>query len=210
MFGYRPPDAERGTVLESGTNDLAAEILASAFADDPLFVSTLPSRVHRLAGLPLMWRGMAEQCSDTGWVDLAHRDGLAGGAAVWCDGTHPDVGWREVVRYGMLRFGVAARMRDSLRLMAVHHRISRVHHELVDEPHMYLFGLGVRPGMQGGGVGSELLDRGLARVDAAHLPAYLETNLAINARLYARKGFEVVREDHMDGFQTFYMLRPAR
>nr|QQZ52074.1 GNAT family N-acetyltransferase [Phenylobacterium glaciei] len=47
-------------------------------------------------------------------------------------------------------------------------------------PHAYLWFLGVRPEAQGLGVGSRMLKAGLAKVDAAGLPAYLESSNEAN------------------------------
>jgi ribosomal protein S18 acetylase RimI-like enzyme len=60
------------------------------------------------------------------------------------------------------------------------------------DPHWYLPWLGVDPSRQRGGLGSRLLERGLARVDADHLPAYLETPNPRTIPFYERHGFEVV------------------
>ncbi len=58
-------------------------------------------------------------------------------------------------------------------------------------PHWYLALLGVDPSQQGLGLGSLLLEAGLRTVDAAHLPAYLETPNPHSVRLYERHGFVV-------------------
>jgi ribosomal protein S18 acetylase RimI-like enzyme len=59
-------------------------------------------------------------------------------------------------------------------------------------PHWYLPWLAVDPSRQRCGLGSRLLTRGLARVDADHLPAYLETPNPRTVALYERHGFEVL------------------
>jgi GNAT superfamily N-acetyltransferase len=61
------------------------------------------------------------------------------------------------------------------------------HHPL--EPHHYLAILAVRPDRQNRGIGSALLDRHHARLDAAGLPAYLEANHPRNRDLYLRHGY---------------------
>ncbi|BBH66376.1 N-acetyltransferase [Actinoplanes sp. OR16] len=63
------------------------------------------------------------------------------------------------------------------------------HHPL--EPHHYLAFMAVRPGQQGRGIGSALLDRHHARLDRAGLPAYLEANDPRNRDLYLRHGYQV-------------------
>ena len=57
------------------------------------------------------------------------------------------------------------------------------------EPHWYLALMGVDPTRQGEGLGSRLLASGLRRVDAGHLPAYLETPNPKAVPLYERHGF---------------------
>ncbi|GAA1394049.1 GNAT family N-acetyltransferase [Luteococcus peritonei] len=204
----------RTQVLPRGEIDaqqvaVAAEVLAAAFRDDPIFTGTLRDPVRRVAALPLLWRALAQHCAGEGWIDLAERDGQPAGAALWVDGLRADIGWTQVARLGLVRMGLAAGLRDALRLMSVQERIGQVHHQLMSAPHLYLLGLGVLPGRQGEGVGSELLDRGLATADRLQLPAYLETNLEQNARLYRRKGFQVVQQDTMHGFHTWFMVRPT-
>jgi hypothetical protein len=39
------------------------------------------------------------------------------------------------------------------------------------------------------GLGSALLEANLARIDAAHMPSYLENSNPKNTRLYERSGF---------------------
>ena len=63
------------------------------------------------------------------------------------------------------------------------------HHPL--DPHHYLAFLAVRPERQNRGIGSALLDRHHARLDAAGLPAYLESNDPRNRDLYLRHGYSV-------------------
>jgi ribosomal protein S18 acetylase RimI-like enzyme len=52
--------------------------------------------------------------------------------------------------------------------------------------------LGVDVSRQGKGLGSLLMKHALQRVDAARLPAYLESSNPRNIPFYERHGFEVV------------------
>jgi GNAT superfamily N-acetyltransferase len=58
----------------------------------------------------------------------------------------------------------------------------------------YLGALGVVPPHQGRGIGTRLLERGLALCDEAHAGAYLETASELNLPYYARHGFSVRSE----------------
>jgi amino acid transporter/GNAT superfamily N-acetyltransferase len=57
------------------------------------------------------------------------------------------------------------------------------------EPHHYLAFIGVRPDRQSRGIGSAMLARHHARVDAAGIPAYLEATDPRNRALYLRHGY---------------------
>jgi GNAT superfamily N-acetyltransferase len=77
------------------------------------------------------------------------------------------------------------------------------------EPHHYLAFLAVDPADQGHGVGSALLDRHHARLDAAGLPAYLEANHPRNRDLYQRHGYQVRSVIELpDGPPLWTMWRP--
>ena len=79
------------------------------------------------------------------------------------------------------------------------------------EPVWYLPVIGVDPIHQGKGIGSALLDQGLAACDEDGLPAYLESSNPRNISLYERHGFKVVAEIQSgDGPPIWPMLRDAR
>jgi GNAT superfamily N-acetyltransferase len=59
-------------------------------------------------------------------------------------------------------------------------------------PHWYLPWFGVRRELQGGGLGSRLLEHCLRFVDESRLPAYLETPNPRTIPFYERHGFELV------------------
>jgi GNAT superfamily N-acetyltransferase len=59
------------------------------------------------------------------------------------------------------------------------------------DPCWYLPWLGVDSARQGAGLGAELLEQCLARVDADHLPAFLETPNPRTVPFYQRHGFVV-------------------
>jgi GNAT superfamily N-acetyltransferase len=78
-------------------------------------------------------------------------------------------------------------------------------------PHWYLPWFGVDGGRQGQGLGSELMTRGLAIVDASHLPAYLESPNPRNVPFYERHGFEVTGQAQSGTCPPLtFMLRSAR
>ena len=68
----------------------------------------------------------------------------------------------------------------------------------------------VDAGLQGLGIGSRLLERYCAQVDAAGEAAYLETDKPINVRFYERFGFEVIGEQDVLGTRNWFMRRAPR
>jgi GNAT superfamily N-acetyltransferase len=181
--------------------DLLADMLAAAFADDPLFVwwftdeSTRPARLraimHRLVTLRL----------DGGevWVAL---DGLS--AALWnapgglaLDQDVVDSGWRDLF---------ATATDDERARGKVFEEIAERWHP--GAPHWYLGVLGTEPTRQGEGLATAVLQPVLERCDADGLPAYLETLTPRNVPFYRRRGFAVLGEEQVpDGPNAWFMWR---
>jgi ribosomal protein S18 acetylase RimI-like enzyme len=67
------------------------------------------------------------------------------------------------------------------------------------EPHWYLAMIGADPAAQGQGHGAALLRSGLAKADAAGLPAYLESSKPSNLPFYEHFGFTVREELRLPG-----------
>ncbi|MFF8605891.1 GNAT family N-acetyltransferase [Streptomyces sp. NPDC015346] len=67
------------------------------------------------------------------------------------------------------------------------------------DPHWYLAVIGADPAAQGQGHGAALLRSGLARADAAGLPAYLESSKRSNLPFYEHFGFTVCGEVKLPG-----------
>lgn len=70
------------------------------------------------------------------------------------------------------------------------HRFDQAHPR--DEPHYYLSLLGTSGAHRGRGLGMALLRENLARIDAEHMPAYLESSNPNNNQRYEAAGFVAV------------------
>ncbi len=77
------------------------------------------------------------------------------------------------------------------------------------EPHCYLALLGVAPEEQGAGRGAGLVADWLEEVDAASLPAYLETDRAELVHFYGRFGFAPIGSQRLFGVEVRLLWRPA-
>ncbi len=76
-----------------------------------------------------------------------------------------------------------------------------------EERHWHLGPVAVEPGLQGMGIGSQMMDRFCARMDSEGEVAYLETETPENVRFYERFGFETIAEAEVLGNPNWFMRR---
>ncbi len=77
------------------------------------------------------------------------------------------------------------------------------------EPHWHIGPIGVRPQLQGRGIGTALLKSFLTTIDEVGSPAFLETDVDRNVELYESVGFAVARKENIVGVNTRFMWRDA-
>ena len=175
----RPADAGEVPALSAA--------LAQAFASEALMNWLLPQRTRRIARRELMFTLELQTyvLPQDGLVFTADdgRGGLVGG----CAALPPDrwqapqaVDGRTAVRW--LRT-LGRQLPRAIRVQ----RAMQEHHPT--EPHYYIRCVGVRPGLQGQGLGSALMRPTLERCDSDGVPAYLEASSERSAALYERLGF---------------------
>ncbi|HLI66469.1 MAG TPA: GNAT family N-acetyltransferase [Caulobacteraceae bacterium] len=187
-------------VAEASDADAVFGVLTLAFATDPCTRYMLSRPGAFVAGFPRFVRVTGEPAVAAGSAYLAD-DGAA--AAIWLPpGARADgaaIG-AVVGEFGLpARLPVLSEVGDGL----------RAYHP--ETPHWYLSFVGVDPMRQGRGLGSALLEAGLARCDADGADAYLESSNPKNTPLYERYGFEVMGVIQPADFPPLVpMLRPAR
>lgn len=173
--------ADRGCVLET---------LADAFVDDPLFKWFVRSDARADAGRMKLFDLMLPQSSNSQiTIDMVEGGGgvavwYAPGIAIGPQGLFPKLAWLP----GIVTVSGIGRISRPLIVAQMLKRIHPIY------SCAYLQFLGVRRGFQGRGLGGALLRHGLARVDAAQHPAFLETTNADNLPLYMRYGFDIAGE----------------
>jgi ribosomal protein S18 acetylase RimI-like enzyme len=198
-------------VVETATHtDLAAVagVLSRAFRDNPGLGGILRgddavSRQRVLSGCML---GFARAVLRHGRIDVIRQGGvLVGASLVLPPGSFP-MPFRGQVSVAA---GIARSRLGRL------HRFARADREMhrnhPRDPHHYLWFLGVEPGHQGRGLGSELLRSLTVRADSAQQPCYLETDVERNIGLYRGHGFQVLGERIVPGMDVrmWFMRRPA-
>ena len=161
-----------------------AACLADAFHEDPLWGRwTFPdeaTRAERMLPFMTFWASCGVR---TPWVRMTER---AETVAVWLPPGEPELTDAEAVTFEhLLRdlFGPRKPEFDELfDQFDAHHPHG--------EPHYYLGWWATHSGHAGRGIGTTLLRDNLARIDAEHLPAYLESTNPVNLPRYEALGFE--------------------
>ena len=180
---------------------LLGETLALAMHDDPVFAWWVPGETLRDAVfVPMFTAALAEKYIPRGQVYWA-ADGNA--AAMWA----PPDRWKSTEEETR-RMGP-----QMVEILGPHLARAGVIQQLIadchpDAAHYYLQTIGVRPALQGRGVGSALLADMLARCDEEGIGAYLEASNENSRRLYERHDFVVQQELRIpDGPSMWAMWR---
>ncbi|WP_328494035.1 GNAT family N-acetyltransferase [Streptomyces sp. NBC_00414] len=164
----------------AGDREDVTRLLDEAFQDDPVSSWVFPDADHRRRTHPLLMRAFLDIVLDAGYVDVT-EDGSA--CALWLSmpaEAHEEdedgpAQLREAVDPGNERVELIARL------------TGEVHP--VGAAHEYLWMIAVRPGRQGEGLGTALVQHVLDRCDSEGTAAYLEASSARGRALYERLGF---------------------
>jgi GNAT superfamily N-acetyltransferase len=185
---------EGSAAVRTARRDEAAvlgEVLADAFAEDPVFAWLIPpdppGRDNRLR---MFFTSMSR-----GYLRLGkpcYVTGDASAAALWAA---PGASWAMPLSQVLLEAApnAVAFRGGLLRALRTQSQIEHLHVRQ-SSPHWYLGYLGTRRDRQGEGLGTQMLREVLAGADTDGVPAYLESSNERNLPLYERNGFRVVGE----------------
>jgi len=173
-----------------GEAALLGQVLADAFAGDPVFAWLIPPQLPgRDDRLRTFFTSMSRSYLRRGKPCYLTADASA--AALWAG---PGA-WAMPLSHVILEAapsGLAFR-RHLLRALRTQLQVERLHSAQL-APHWYLGYLGTRRDRQGEGLGTQMLQHVLAGLDTDGMPAYLESSSERNLPLYERNGFRVVGE----------------
>ena len=175
----------------------AAETLARAFHDYPVFTYVFPDASERRSGLPLLLQSFVHYGVLHGEVHATSRN--LEGVTVWLPPDYPG------------GFSIAPEVsKDALDRMAYWgSQVYPVRKRHVPSGHWFLEFIGVTPELQGKGYAGILLTPMLARIERQHLHCYLDTEVEKNVAMYQRYGFRVVDDTIIvgTGVRSWGMLR---
>lgn len=186
----------------------AVSILVDAFMTDPLFSFLMPNERQRRRWLPHLWKSIANYSVAQEQSRVAVDDkGRVLGACI--AGPYPPSAWQEF----MLNLSVTLRpwpwepaLRPMLRISTYSKLWKQMHWQ---EPHWYVYVIGVSPEHQRKGIGRALMLDLIDRGNAERTPIYLETQTESNVPFYRGLGFDVT-EHHRpfaNGPGTWGMFR---
>lgn len=167
-------------VLANDDRAKAISTIVSAFSNDPVERWLFGDPDGYLTQFPEFVAAFAGDAFEQGTV---WRLGDFHAVAIWLA---PDAQPDEERIVSVLGDAVAPELHEDM--FAVLEQMAQAHPTF---HHWYLPWLGVEPDHQGSGLGGRLLQHCLTRVDASHLPAYLETPNPRTVPFYERHGFEV-------------------
>ena len=166
-------------------------LLARAYARDPLLVWVFPDEDTRRDSTAA-WLGVTvERYLEVGEVEEVREDGVLEAVALWRRPPTTLTGPPDQLptAFGLLRALVGAG-----RAAEVAAGFAAAPQPSADVPAAYLHFLAVAPGAQGRGLGTQLLDRVLARSRADGVPLRLDTTNPANLPFYEAHGLRVTTE----------------
>jgi GNAT superfamily N-acetyltransferase len=191
-------------------SDHAADVLARAFAHDPLWSFMVPDAGQRPLALRQFFRATTPLYA--GNAQVYGVGDPVDGVAFWRapdDGAPNGTALLNVHMVTLLFSPFAWVVRSAFPIFA---QFTRMHDLYAPDPHFYLAVLGVSPAAQGHGRASALIRPMLARADAQQCGAYVETMTPSVVPLYEHFGFvcqERFDVPHTD-LHIWALYRPPR
>jgi len=184
--------------------DIACEVVGLAFADNPNTLAIArgdPARAERIMRAGVRVGKLGRPASTA--IVAEHGGDIVGvlNAAAWPE-CQMSLGEKLKTAPAMIKAIGSALPRAFAMLTAWEKHDPK-------QAHWHIGPIAVRPGLQGQGIGSTMLGSFLETVDAAGLPAYLETDVDRNVPLYERFGFKIIARADINGVDNRFLWRAA-
>ena len=195
-------DAQSHAILLQQTQtEKATEILTNAFYNDPMFRYIMPEEPAKYNALKWFCR-MTLDVSQP-YNQIYTTPGDLKGIAAWIPPGHAPLSTLRLLQAGLYALPFKLGWNNTGRFMSLFSIIEEHHKHEMQEPHWYLFMLGVEPAYQSQGIGSMLVQPVLKQADSEGLPCYLQTSTESAIRFYQRHGFEVVWKGELPGDSSY-------
>ena len=196
--------------LDSTLRKTAAEVLATAFFDYPMFTLYFPDPKRRARSLSWYLGNVLNCALHYGEVYVTPE---ISGVLFYLPPGHTRITLREYMKNGFLRTPFRLGFHNYVRSMDCERFVGDAQEKVMNgRLHYYLWGLAVHPGQQQKGVGTSLMKPLLEKADLEKMPIYLETHNEKNVAYYQRMGFDMVYTDSIpkNKLQIWCMVREAR
>lgn len=172
------PDMLAVTRAQEDEAPAIVDVLSEAFESDPTWSWAFPDPGARRQ----WWTFCIKEALRFPWI--FKTEGFEA-VSVWIPPNQSEFSHEAELTVGSRLNDLAGRRAPDVGLLIDSFSQSHPQHE----PHYYLSLLGVRRDHRGRGLGMALLEENLARIDAEHMPAYLESSNPNNNRRYEAVGF---------------------
>jgi len=172
--------------LASKKNEFAG-ILSRAFYNDPFYVWIMPNDKKRLNHIHWWMTILLRYTFLYGNIDYS---GDHKGVAMWIGPDNPFPKDIKIFSMGMILYPFKIGIRNFLRALDLSGQWSRGHKKMPAR-HYYLVVMGVEPEFQGKGIGSDLMQYALKKIDNEKLECYLETVTPEDVKFYEKHNFKV-------------------
>ncbi|NJM19939.1 MAG: GNAT family N-acetyltransferase [Richelia sp. SL_2_1] len=177
--------------LEKTQINQATETLVDAFSKDPVVEYILPQlhsekdKVSRN-----LWSATLRYAQPFNHIYTTPE---IKGIAAWIPPKEYPLNFLKILQAGFYKTPFLLGFRGLKKLLPLFNLFEKYHERDMDQPHWYLFALGVSSAYQGQGVGSLLIEPILKQASEENLPCYLETSTERAVRFYQRHGFKILR-----------------
>ena len=188
--------------LKKSQAEVAANVLARAFENNPVCMAFFPDATKRLIQTYHLMRHSIRYCMRYGevYTTSAKLEGICLWQLRDRKEEREQASNSSRIYENWNSFGLWLGLGKGLeRVKSLYEYVFSTHDELMPMRHWYLYTIGVDPKFQGQGFGSHLIRIMLARIDKEQLLCYLDTNTEENVGLYEHFGFKIVRRYQIPG-----------
>mgnify|MGYP006297002569 CR=1 FL=1 len=177
--------------VDANAYDEVADILTEALLSDPLFVWFIRNDGKKQKACKKMFKTILEKYYSQ---SIIYKDKSSNSSSIWIDSndllqsSNMSIPMKFRFLFHAIGWCSISRLTRYLKMV----KLQEVNHP--PEYHHYLWLVGVRPAVQGQGLGTRILTHHLNVLDNKGIPAYLEFSNEINAPFYRRLGFSKINE----------------